>query len=99
MHNKNEPNRGRFQLSLKDHFLLVIMGFSALLAFALSFSLWEPDGRPYLFCGCIAVYLICILIATQRKALALGTLAFVGLRLIWSIAITGAQGLSSLTHH
>ena len=60
MHIENDSNRRRFQLSLKDHFLIVVMGLSKLLGFALSFSVFHPDGRPYLFCGCLLVYLLCI---------------------------------------
>jgi len=99
MHIGHEPDRGRLQFSLKDHILLIIMGASALLGFALSFSLLQPNGRPYLFSGCVAVYLTCIVFATKRRALVLGTLVFIAIRVIWSVAITAAQRGNSLGHH
>ena len=89
----DEAKRRPYQFSVKDHILLVIMGFSGLLGFALSFTVLQADGRPYLFCGCLVVYLTCTFFATERRALVLATLGVIALRLIWSIAVTGVQGL------
>lgn len=94
MRNENEPSSGKNKLSLRDHFLLVIMGFSALLTFALSFTLWEPDGRPHLFIACVVVYLISVWFARERKALVLSTLAFLALRLIWGAVTAGVHSIS-----
>ena len=77
------------RLSTKDTILCVPIGFSGLLGFALSFSLFQPEGRPYLFGACLIVCVVSLLFADKKKDLFLGSLAFILLRLAWSAAITG----------
>jgi len=83
----------RGELSMRDRLLLIPFGASALLAFALSFTVTQPDGRPYLFCGCLALCVVCLALAKERKAMVGGTVLFIALRLIWSISIIGLGGL------
>jgi hypothetical protein len=76
-----------FPFSTKDTILLILFGFSGLLCFALSFSLFQSDGRPYLFAGCLVFCLICLAFAEKKKELVLGTVAFISLRVVWAIAV------------
>ena len=62
-------------------------------AFALSFSLFQPNGRRYLFCGCLVVYAASMLFADRKRDLFLASMVFILLRLIWSAVITGLQAL------
>jgi hypothetical protein len=78
---------------MKDSVLCAALCFSTLLAFALSFSLFQPGGRPYVFCGCLIVYSVCLLLADNKKALFLGSVVFILIRLAWSAVITGIQAL------
>jgi hypothetical protein len=86
-------------LSTKDTLVCAPICFSALLAFALSFSLFQPNGRPYVFCGCLIVYAICLLVADKKKELFLASMLFILIRLAWSAAISGRQALHSLEGH
>ena len=55
------------QISMKDTILCAPICFSSLLGFALSFSLFKPEGRPYLFGGCLIVYVISLAICGQEE--------------------------------
>ena len=81
-------SRGRdFPLSAKDTVLLIPFAFSALLAFGLSFTLLQSDGRPYLFSGCLVLCITCLAFVDRKKDIVLGTVLFILLRITWSIAI------------
>lgn len=99
MNLESKPQRSGSLLSMKDTILCAPICFSALLGFALSFSLFQPEGRPYIFCGCLIVYAIGLLFADKKKDLFLGSLVFILIRLVWSAVITGHQALHSLGHH
>lgn len=83
---------------MKDTILIGVCGFSGLLCFALSFTLMQPDGRPYLFGGSLAVFIVGLLFAEKRRDILLGTIAFILLRLVWSALITGLQILATTGH-
>ena len=93
MNMDSKPGNPGPQISRKDTILCIPIGFSALLAFALSFSLFQPDGRRYLFCGCLVVYAASMLFADRKRDLFLASMVFILLRLIWSAVITGLQAL------
>lgn len=80
-----------YPLSMKDMILGVLFAFSALVAFALSFSLRQTDGRPYLFTGCIAFCVLCLLFIAKKKEIVLGALLFILVRLVWSISVSGVR--------
>ena len=73
---------------MKDTILLIPCAFSGLLALGLSFSLFRPDGRPYLFVGCLIVSLISLLLADKRKEMALGVGCFAVLRIVWAVVVS-----------
>jgi hypothetical protein len=93
------PGRTGQQISMKDTILSIPIGFSALLGFALSFSLFQPDGRPYVFGGCLIVYVVSLLFADKKRDLFLASLVFILLRLAWSAVITGIQASHPSGHH
>lgn len=93
MNLESKPRRSGSPLSMKDTFLCAPICFSALLAFALSFSLFQPDGRPYVFCGSLIVYGICLLCADKKKELFLASMVFILIRVAWSGAISGRHFL------
>ena len=76
------------RISVKDRFLGVPFGFSALVAFAVSFSLFQPDGRPYVFFSCTAICAVTFMFIEKKKEVALATVIFIALRLLWSAVIT-----------
>jgi len=82
-------------LSTKDTILCVPICFSALLGFALSFTLFEPDRRPYAFLGCLIVYATCLFFADKKKDLFLASIVFILIRLAWSAVVTGLHALRS----
>jgi hypothetical protein len=77
----NQPSR-------KDVALGVVFSFSGLLAFALSFTLSDADGRPILFAACIALCIVCLIFATNKTGVLLGFAAFILVRLAWALAVT-----------
>ena len=79
------------QISAKDRFLNAVCGFSALAAFALSFSLFQPDGRPYVFSGCLVVYAASLVFADRKRDIVLASASFILLRLVWSAITSGLQ--------
>jgi hypothetical protein len=95
----SEPRRDDPQVSMKDMILCIPICFSSLLGFALAFTLFQPDGRPYLFCACLIVYVASLLFADKKKDLFLASIVFILLRLAWSAVITGLQALLSSGHH
>lgn len=98
MQRQSKSGRGVFPFSMKDTILLGLCGFSGLLCFALSFTLMQPDGRPYLFGGSLAVFVVGLLFAEKRKDIFLGTIAFILLRLVWGALIEGLHVLVTLGH-
>ena len=88
MQHEPKPGDAGFEFTTKDTILLMLCGFSGLLGFALSFTLMQPDGRPYLFCCCVAIFVLSLLFAERKKEIALGTLAFILLRLVWAAIVT-----------
>ena len=72
-------------LSRKDHILGVIVLFSGTFAFALSFTLRQTNGKPALFAASIVIAAACLLIASNRKAILLGLIGFLALRLLISL--------------
>jgi len=93
MNPSSQHSQPDFPLSTKDTFLLILSGFSGLLGFALSFSLFQPEGRPYLFMTCALLCLACLAFAEKKKEIALGTLGFILLRVIWSAFMVMIQHL------
>jgi hypothetical protein len=87
----SEPRRDDPQLSMKDMILCIPICFSSLLAFALSFTLFQPEGRPYLFCGCVIVYVVSLLFVEKKRDVFLGSIIFILLRLVWGAVITALQ--------
>ena len=79
------------QLSFKDTILGVLCAFSALLCFALSFTLLTPDGRPCLFAGSLAVFFVCLMFVEKKWAITGGAAIFILLRLIWAAMLTADQ--------
>ena len=77
----NEPSR-------KDVVLGTIFVISAFVAFALSFGLLQKDGRPVFFATCVAVCLICLLFATNKKGVLLSFAAFLLTRVVWALIVT-----------
>ena len=73
--------------SRKDIFLGVIVCLCGVLAFCLSFTLQQSNGRPFLFTALVAVCLVCIAFATNRKGVVLGFLAFLVLRVVWALVL------------
>jgi glucose dehydrogenase len=98
---EREPNSGSagFPFSTKDTILGILFTFSGLLAFGLSFTLTQSDGRPYLFCFCLAVCILSLLFTKQKKEIFWGTIVFILLRLAWATVITGLQMLHSGRQH
>ena len=86
---KSMPDR----ISTKDRVLCIPFGLSALLAFALSFSLFQPEGRPYLFLGCLVLCTATFMFIEKKRDVALASVLFILLRLAWSAMITGLQAL------
>jgi hypothetical protein len=99
MNIESKPHRSGSLLSMKDTILCAPICFSALLGFALSFPLFQPNGRPYVFCGCVLVYAICLLFADKKKDLFLASMVFILIRIAWSALITGHQALQSWGNH
>ena len=81
------------RVSTKDRVLSIPFGFSALLAFALSFSLFQPDGSPYVFVSCLVICTATFMFIERKKDVALASVLFILLRLAWSAMITGYQAL------
>jgi len=95
----NQGATGNY-LSTKDTIFGILFGFSALLGFALSFSVLQPNGRPFVFCGCLFICAICILIVDKKKEVVLGSLLFIALRVVWSLSVAAIQYLQSgAVHH
>lgn len=94
MYTKPKSRESDSELSTRDLVLGLLMAFSAFLAFALSFTLLQPDGRPYLFGGCLIVFFVSLLFADRKRDLFLGSLGFILIRLVWAAAVTalGAKG-------
>jgi drug/metabolite transporter (DMT)-like permease len=95
---ESRPGNTDSYLSTKDTILGIIFAFSGLLSFALSFTLLHDNGRPYLFCSSLALCLVCLLLADRRKIIALGSVVFIVLRIVWSVLTTGLQIMQS-GHH
>jgi hypothetical protein len=96
MNVESETRHHRSPLSMKDTVLCVPICFSALLGFALSFSLFQPDGRPYVFGACVIIYVVSLLFADKKRDLFLASMVFILLRLVWSAAITGFHAFHAL---
>lgn len=92
---ESRPRGTHSYLSTKDTILGIVFAFSGLLSFALSFTLLHDNGRPYLFCGSLALCLVCLLLAKNKKVIVLGTVGFILLRVVWSILTTSLQMLQS----
>jgi hypothetical protein len=99
MERESESGNAGFPFSTRDTILGLLFTFSGLLAFGLSFTLMQADGRPYLFCGCLIVCALSLLFVDKRKQIFLGTVAFILLRLVWAAVVTGLQMLHSGGHH
>jgi hypothetical protein len=84
---KSRDRRPVYPYSLKDTVLLILIAFSALLAFGLSFTLLQRDGSPYLFAGSLVLCSLCLAFADRKKDIVLGTASFILLRVVWPIAI------------
>jgi hypothetical protein len=77
----NEPSR-------KDVALGTAFVISAFVAFVLSYGLLQTDGRPLFFVACLAVCLVCLFFATNKKGILLGFAAFLLVRIAWALLIT-----------
>jgi hypothetical protein len=74
--------------SRKDIALGTVFVFTGLFCFALSFTLFQANGRPVLFFASLAICLGSLAFANSKKGLLLGLLLFAAVRLIWSVVIT-----------
>ena len=92
---KIEPNLDGTgsRVSTKDRILCIPFGFSALLAFALSFSLFQSGGRPYVFFSCLLICAVTLAFIERKKDVILASVIFIFLRVVWSALITGHQVL------
>lgn len=72
-------------LSRKDHVLGVLVLFSGTLAFALSFTVTRPNGKPGLLMASVMIAVLCLLFATNKTAILVGLLGFIALRLAISL--------------
>jgi len=77
-----------YEPSRKDIVVGVVFCFSSLVAFALSFTVLEPDGRPILFTVLVVICLACFLIADNKKGVLLGGAAFLLVRVVWALLVT-----------
>jgi hypothetical protein len=75
--------------STKDQILGLIFIVSGLLCFALSFTVFRGNGRPILFGVCLSLCLICLVLAENKKGLALALLVFLAIRVAWALVIRG----------
>ena len=80
-HDANEPSR-------KDVVLGTIFVISAFVAFALSFGLLRKDGSPIFFTACVAVCLICLFFANNKKGVLRGFAVFLLTRVVWALIVT-----------
>jgi hypothetical protein len=86
-----EPGLGdpKYVPSTKDQILGVIFVICALLCFGLSFTLFQANGRPVLFGGCLVTCGVCLTFADNRKGIALAFVIFLGIRVIWAFIARG----------
>jgi FtsH-binding integral membrane protein len=91
MYTEPKSRHADAELSSKDLILIIPMGFSALLGFALSFTLFQPDGRPYLFGGCLIVFFVSLLFADRKRDIFLGCIGFLLIRLVWAAVVTALR--------
>lgn len=92
------PYRAAAQVSTKDRILNIPFGLSALVAFALSFSLFQPDGRPFEFFGCLLICAVTLAFVDRKRDMLLAAAAFILLRLVWAAVLTGIQFVQSSGH-
>jgi hypothetical protein len=73
--------------------------FSGVLAFALSFTLLNDDGRSALFAASVVICFVCLTLTQHRAALLLAFSLFLLMRLVWSAFITadGRRNASRVT--
>lgn len=77
-------------VSIKDRFLGGIFCLSGLACFGLSFTLFQADGRPYLFCSLLLLCILCLILAESRKnrtGFVIGFFVFLAVRLVWALVI------------
>jgi hypothetical protein len=79
----------KYAPSTKDQVLGVIFVISAMLCFGLSFTLFQPNGRPFLFGGCLLICGVCLAFADNRKGIALAFVVFLGIRVVWAFIVRG----------
>jgi len=91
MQSQSELERSDSRLSTKDICLIAVIAPCGLLCFALSFTLLQDNGRPYLFCGSLAVFLVCLLFADKKRDILGGMVVFIMLRVVWSIMTTSLR--------
>lgn len=72
----------------KDIAIGVVFCISGLLGFCLSFTLLENGGRPALFAVCMAVCLVCLFFASDKKGVLLGFAGFLLIRIVWAPIVT-----------
>ena len=67
----------------RDVILAAVFAGTSLLAFALSFTLMNDDGRPLLFSALVAVSMFCLWKAKSKVALIGTALFFLMSRVLW----------------
>lgn len=77
-----------YEPSRKEITLAVVFSFSGLLAFALSFTMLQSNGRPLLFAFCIGVCLICLFFSNNKKGVIGTFVALFVVRLFWALIVT-----------
>jgi hypothetical protein len=66
----------------RDEILGIIFAITGLLAFALSFTLLDADGRPILFSASLGIALVCLAFIRNKRGAIFGFAAFVVVRLL-----------------
>ena len=77
--------------SVKDQVLGIVFVVSALLCFGLSFTLFQPNGRPFLFISCFLFCLICLTLSENKKGIGLAFVGFLAIRMLWAVIVRGFQ--------
>ena len=77
-------------LSTRDMFLIPPTFLSALVSIALLPELAQPVQRTR-FLIWLAVFVACICFVQAKRAFLIGILLFIGIRIVWSLTLTGLK--------
>lgn len=79
----------------EDDALGLVFGISGLVSLALSFMVFNVDGRPILFGVSLAICLLCLAFTNNKTGILLGCAAFIALRLLVAFAFRLAMMVRS----